>query len=628
MLKKLVFLLMVTVIFVSCNVPTNNKKELAPDFSGEEISKSITDDGIVSSSNPGDDGLRAGGNLASTYTNVSDGKIVAASYVAPYIPANLLDDDPNTIWGSREAIVNIDIDLGKPTVIYGMDLKWYQDYYASSFMIYIGNDVYGSKKWNQALKNPYELSSYDSLVELEVTGYVHPANPDIAASPLEGARVARYIRIQCRQKSGTKDAYAIKDLRIFGFDYPRNEVLSYGFRMSEYGAQTGFTKNVDISADPNKNYYSTNEYAHSFPVESETSHEILTALAEMGTQNYDLLRTPIKLMWGIAECLYVEGSSGWVPDPEGKTAISFEPPSGVKIEPVDKIEVSVGDVVHSAYFEEFDKVDTSFRPFEVYLAIEPAKGDVVKLIDLALTKYGDYDCVKGILIDCEYLGSNTLTYNESLIWDIPGSDEDGKGYLEQIKGYNPDYELIVKHWEFYQEHNFQSGQLNFDPLPNTVSGSWDGVTFICDNQDNGQFTKDVDDNYIDIASWKTYNKYMLLFAEQAYPNNVMFQIGYPADWLVVNPDNDDPHDPVHEEGTSGVYHVPWLATIEWAWTSGNKYVPDDIPLAEYSKLHTYIANVLMSGTRLQNKINHPLGSRQQVGILWVDFTFQKMFMGQ
>ncbi len=146
--------------------------------------------------------------------------------------------------------------------------------------------------------------------------------------------------------------------------------------------------------------------------------------------------------------------------------------------------------------------------------------------------------------------------------NAPVTDDLAREWEMLVKSYNPDYQLFLKHFHFA------------DNLPPTYRGD---VIFVDDIQDMGSM-----DVFLRAGGWG-----MIDFADAAAPNPVMYQIGYPADWYY----GDDPEE-----------------------TSSFDVSPDNPPWYP-AGLPSSVSGALISAT----------DSRQDVGIVWVDFTMRRLY---
>lgn len=150
-------------------------------------------------------------------------------------------------------------------------------------------------------------------------------------------------------------------------------------------------------------------------------------------------------------------------------------------------------------FQATDKHEPFLASFDasgakVYLQIEPGDADIPTLIDLVLSRYKNHPSVIGLAIDAEWIHKTSDTGTET-----PITDAQAIAWERQVKAYNPNYRLLLKHFRIAN-------------LPPAYRGD---IVFACDSQ---QF-----------ASFDAFRSAMKQFSDKFYPNNVVFQYGYPAD---------------------------------------------------------------------------------------------------
>jgi len=141
------------------------------------------------------------------------------------------------------------------------------------------------------------------------------------------------------------------------------------------------------------------------------------------------------------------------------------------------------------YLDYFDK-----NGIDVFLQVEPADADVGTLMRLVLNRYGHNECVVGFGIDVEWYRENSHRG-----WGQKVDDETAKKWEEMLKKYNPNYKLFIKHWDLRW-------------MPENYRGD---IIFVDDSQ---QFKK-----------FEQMKKEFAEWGKNFYPNEVWFQIGYPAD---------------------------------------------------------------------------------------------------
>ncbi len=222
--------------------------------------------------------------------------------------------------------------------------------------------------------------------------------------------------------------------------------------------------------------------------------EIKIKYSGVRSSSYGIKPFPSKEGWVKAINSMQEKFEGSVPTAiwivgvmKGKTSVSLEFPSDGK--EVDNVVFAESDK-HEPYLDYFDK-----NGIKVFLQVEPADADMMKLIDLVLSRYQHHPSVIGFGVDVEWYRVN----------DNPGtgmkiSDELAEQWEKKVKSYNPDYKLFLKHWDNKW-------------MPPKYRGD---IVFVDDSQMFDSFdaiVKEFD------GDW----------ADKFFPNTVFFQIGYPAD---------------------------------------------------------------------------------------------------
>jgi len=161
---------------------------------------------------------------------------------------------------------------------------------------------------------------------------------------------------------------------------------------------------------------------------------------------------------------------------------------------------SDGQIDSTIAFLDYDKHEHYLQHFDttgikVFLQVEPANADLIRLIDLVLERYKHHECVAGFGVDVEW-------YREAdnPDWGVKVSDELAQIWEQRVKSFNPDYQLFLKHWDR-------------DWMPPNYRGD---LIFVDDSQGlknfNGMLNEFVD-------YWANYFK----------PNMVFFQFGYRRD---------------------------------------------------------------------------------------------------
>ena len=145
---------------------------------------------------------------------------------------------------------------------------------------------------------------------------------------------------------------------------------------------------------------------------------------------------------------------------------------------------------HEPYLQHFDSTG-----IKVFLQVEPANAGVKRLIDLVLDRYKHHPCVIGFGVDVEWY--READYPD---WGMKVSDDSARIWEQQVKSYNSDYQLFLKHWD----RNWMPPEYRGD------------LIFISDSQ----IFESMD------AMIREFVEY---WADYFKPNPVGFQYGYPSD---------------------------------------------------------------------------------------------------
>jgi hypothetical protein len=182
---------------------------------------------------------------------------------------------------------------------------------------------------------------------------------------------------------------------------------------------------------------------------------------------------------------------------------------------------------NEAYLNLFDQTGA-----QVWLQVEPADADVPTLIHLVLGRYAAHPSVIGFGIDVEW--HKWSSDKEG----IAVTDAEAQAWSEQVRSYNPDYQIFFKHW-----------------LPSKMPPTYrDGVMFL----DDSQMFQSIDQMVAEFDAWGR------TFA----PAPVGFQYGYEADqewWSALS----DPPKDIGQElldmipNTTDLYWVDF--TMEQIW---------------------------------------------------------------
>jgi len=131
---------------------------------------------------------------------------------------------------------------------------------------------------------------------------------------------------------------------------------------------------------------------------------------------------------------------------------------------------------------------------KVFLQVESADADIPMLMDLVMNRYKHHPSVIGFGVDVEW-------YHEAQFpgWGRPLTDSEVNAWAAQVKTFDPNYSLMVKHWDASYLSNARP----------------DNVLFLTDAEQLGSLSNTIN-QYI---AWIDY------FGEA----QVGFQIGYPSD---------------------------------------------------------------------------------------------------
>ena len=185
---------------------------------------------------------------------------------------------------------------------------------------------------------------------------------------------------------------------------------------------------------------------------------------------------------------------------------------------------------HEPYLSYFDTTGV-----KVFLQVESGDANVGTLIDLVLSRYSHHPCVAGFGVDAEwYLISVTPNTGTKV------TDALAEAWDKKVKTYNSAYRLFIKHWDKrWMPPGYRSD-----------------IVFINDSQ-----------KFMNIAHMASE---FSAWAESFTPSTVMFQVGYPSDYI---------------------------------WWKNLANPPKDI------------------GYTILAEINDPT-NKQEIGVIWVDFTLE------
>ncbi len=317
-----------------------------------------------------------------------------------------------------------------------------------------------------------------------------------------------------------------------------------GLRSSAYGARL----------DPD-----TLEYeAHPFPTKEAWETAVDDVDADLSIQGHD--PNPM-LVW-------IVGEVDWpYPDPMEGVWLEFSKPAGWN-DNDSRIEFRPHTWNHEDYLDYFDA-----NNIDVFLQVEPGDAPIEKQIALVMGELAvdnetgqPHSSVKGFGVDVEFYDSDGDGSGDDQV-----TDEDAREWELRVKSFNPEYRLFLKHYFT-------------NPLPPNYRGD---IIFVDDTQD--------------MDSWTNFKNGMTGFANAFAPNDVMYQIGYPADWYL----DEYPHDfnPVED-------HHPWYNDD---LTTNDQLIP------------RYLVH---DGGGSSDGLINSTDSRQTVGIIWADFTMRKLWFTQ
>jgi len=167
---------------------------------------------------------------------------------------------------------------------------------------------------------------------------------------------------------------------------------------------------------------------------------------------------------------------------------------------------------------------------KVWLQVEPYSFNIDQLIDTVLGNYGHHPCVLGFGIDLE--------------WRRPSSyvtDEEAQRWINEIKQYNPDFRLFLKHWLP-------------EVMPPIVRQD---IVFIDDSQDFG--SGGLESMVNEFERW----------GENFSQTDVGFQIGYESDeewWSQLG-------NPPRDIGLALIENIPNCRYIFWVNFTASKVFP-------------------------------------------------------
>jgi hypothetical protein len=186
---------------------------------------------------------------------------------------------------------------------------------------------------------------------------------------------------------------------------------------------------------------------------------------------------------------------------------------------------------HEPFLQHFDNTG-----IKVFLQVEPANAQVMRLIDLVLNRYKQHPCVIGFGIDVEWFREA-----DNPDWGAKVNDDSAKTWEQQVKSINPSYSLFLKHWDR-------------DWMPPAYRGD---LIFVSDSQGFNKLDDMLDEF---ITYWADYFK----------PNRVFYQFGYRRDkswWSQLN-------NPPADIGTEIAHHISQNCGIFWVDFTLRDIFPD------------------------------------------------------
>ena len=179
-------------------------------------------------------------------------------------------------------------------------------------------------------------------------------------------------------------------------------------------------------------------------------------------------------------------------------------------------------------FDSVDLFEPAFAAFDdnniqVWLQVEPARCDILMLIDLVMLQYGHHPSVIGFGVDVEWYRKDIDRFGK------PVTDAEAQAWVAQTTSHNADYQVFLKHWLI-------------EKMPPTHRT---GLVFIDDSQGHGSLENMVNE----FSAWG-----------QAFaPAPVGFQYGYQSDkrwWKNLN-------DPPQTIGNALLSEIPNTRDLLW-----------------------------------------------------------------
>jgi len=244
-------------------------------------------------------------------------------------------------------------------------------------------------------------------------------------------------------------------------------------------------------------------------------------------------------------------NTGWWVDSTGSMAARFDGsvPSVVWIVgvvggsscllnfPISSPDEGSPNIISTSYLDKNEEYLTRFDQagVQVWLQVEPASADVSTLVDLVLKRYSSHPSVVGFGVDVEWYENEDYHEGKAV------TDAEARAWSEQVRSYNPEYQLFLKHWLS-------------EKMPPTYR---EGMMFL----DDSQIFESLDGMVGEFKTW----------GETFAPASVGFQYGYRSDkkWW------GDFSDPPKEIGQALVNEVPNLADLYWVDFTAEEIWPQD-----------------------------------------------------
>jgi len=182
------------------------------------------------------------------------------------------------------------------------------------------------------------------------------------------------------------------------------------------------------------------------------------------------------------------------------------------------------------YLNQFDQAGV-----RVWLQVEPSSADVPTLIDLVLERYSSHPCVVGFGVDVEWYKNREYHEGKAV------TDAEAQAWSEQVRSYNPDYWLFLKHW-----------------LPEKMPPTYrEGLMFL----DDSQGFASLDEMVSEFEVW----------GQTFAPAPVGFQYGYRSDrrWW------GDLSDPPRDIGQALMDKIPNTTDIYWVDFTAEEIWPQE-----------------------------------------------------